>query len=181
MPWIKSDKAQLKRFTSSKEFLFDKIAQLECKLGAYKMSGKDVPNEALAVYVSTNPRNLWKAVPKGLVKLATLIQCDGRTSNPHQEIMSVIQQTASKRTYLTFDLDKKCSEILNECKRIVNNVCRVMETRGGYHIFVPHERIKDIERKLWYNEMKKYCDQAGDMMSPPVGTLQGGHLVKWAE
>lgn len=181
LPYIKSDKAQLKRFTSKKEFLFDKIAQLECKLGAYKIEGQPVPQEALALYITPNPRDLWKATIKGIQQLAKVVECNGRNSNPHQEVMSEIQKSSSERTYVIFDLDDKCPDKLNECLRIVDNKARVVETRGGYHIFLRKEHCDTITNKKWYVDLKKHCDQMGDIMSPPVGTIQGGHLVRFYE
>lgn len=178
VPWIKSDKGQLKRFVSTKERLFDKIAQLECKLGAYKFDGNDVPQESLALYVSPNPRDLWKATMRSIGQLAKVLECQGRGSNPHQEVISEIQKSASTRTYIQFDIDDKDPEIIKQIIALCDGYCDISETRGGFHVFVHKEATGKITNKMWYQSIAKFADVTGDSLTPPWGTYQGGHSVK---
>lgn len=180
VPWIKSDKGQLKRFTSTKAKLYDKIAQLECKVGAFKFDEHDVPQESLALYMSPNPRDLWKATVRSIGQLAKVLECNGKNSNPHQEVMSEIQRCAGTRKFVMFDIDEKDDTVLQNTIDIVDGYCDVVETRGGYHIFVHKSKIEKITNKnTWHQAIAKYSDVTGDMVSPPCGTYQGGHTVKF--
>lgn len=179
MSWIKSDKSQLVRGTSTKEKLFDKISQMECKIGAYKHGIHTVPQTALALYISVNPRNLQKAGLRSIGRLAELIENNNNTSNPHQEVLSQIQKTAGVKKYITFDVDQKDEVILQEIKKIVDGKCDVIETRGGYHIFIRKTEIASICDKMWYEKVKKYSDQSGDILSPIVGCVQGDTSPKF--
>jgi hypothetical protein len=178
VPWIKSDKSQLKRFTSKKEFLFNKIHQLEVPFGAYELSDNPVPQAALAVYVSANPRDLWKATVRSIGKLANVLECNGKNSNPHQEVMSEIQKTVGTRKYVCFDVDVKSEDDLTKIINLCDGYCNVTETRGGYHVFILKDKVDQIKTKNWYQEISKYAEQTGDLMTPPWGTLQGGWEVR---
>ena len=57
---LKADKGQLKRFSSRKDRLFEKIKHLERPIGTYTHEGQAVSNESLALYITVNPRSLTK-------------------------------------------------------------------------------------------------------------------------
>ena len=56
-----SDRTQLVRFVTDKERLLNRIARMECPLGTYTLKGRTVPQEALALYIHPNPRNMITA------------------------------------------------------------------------------------------------------------------------
>jgi len=179
IPHIRSDKAQLKRMTSTKDRIIDKIRQLECPVGSFKAGEHPAPQESLALYISTNPRDLWRATVRTIGQLAKVLEGQGKNSNPHAEAMSEIQKCAGTRHHVAFDIDEKDENILDECIGYVDGHCRVLETRGGYHLFVDKSKIPEIKEKMWHQKIAKYSDQTGDLMSPVGGTFQGGHSVKF--
>lgn len=198
---IKSDKAQLKRFVSDKERMFDKIKQLEVELEAYKQKQTPVPQEALALYILPNPRNMMKATINTMVKLAQSIRDQNVMMNPHQEALSEIQKSKSRTVWVDFDLDYKppsegetCIDkmrplqYLNNLRTQISNIVGVeaevkyLETRGGYHILVNPQSVAEDKTKSWYQSMTKILpeiDQVGDMMIPVPGTYQGGFTPKF--
>lgn len=190
LPHIKSDKAQLKRFTSNKERLFDKIRQLECPLGSYKQKDLVVPQEALALYITINPRSFIKANTASVRKLLDLALQPYNGFHPYQEVMSEIQKAKSRSVFVSFDFDVEKSQaplIIADIHTAVNTrAIDVVETRGGFHVIVNTEYIGIQYQKWWYNRMRavlaKYSqdhDNAGDIMLPVVGTYQGGFTPKF--
>lgn len=176
-PWIKSDKTQIKRFLSDKSRLIDKIKQLECPVGAYSYDGKAIPQEALALYITPNPRDCWKAVPRSIKALATLIECQGKNANPHQEVMSEIHRNCGQKVFLDFDIDTTDETVLQSALALVDNKAEVLRTRGGYHLLVRSADAKDgFATKLWYKALATLADVSADphSMLPVPGCYQGG-------
>lgn len=180
---IKSDKAQLKRFVSDKARMFDKIKQLEVELGAYKQKETPVPQEALALYITTNPRDMYKASINTMVKFATSIRDQNVLMNPHQEALSEIQKAKSRTVWVDFDIDEKKASIIKEVKEYLNGTAtyKIVETRGGYHLLVKPDTVHRSAKKDWYTFLSKIegVDQAGDLMMPVPGTYQGGFTPKF--
>lgn len=179
---FKSDKQQLKRFTSTKEDMVEKIRQLECAVGAYTQRGLPIPQEALALYISINPRDLWKATFTSLVTFAQHIQANANTKNPHQEVMSIIQQSCSNKYYMDIDVDAKDPAILEKIKEYVNpSSLTTIETRGGYHVLVELAALDPAIRKSWYPNVINLpnVDQSGDNIIPVPGCTQGGFTPKF--
>ena len=174
MQGIKTDKSQMKRFTSCKERMFNKIRQLECPIGAYTHRDIPIPQEALALYVSPSPRDLQRATIESLINLAKKVKDGNPNMNPHQEVMSTIQRTRSRKTVITFDIDSKDPAILNELRSISKDAVSVIETRGGYHFLVRPELMPE-DNGQWYQQFAKYADIKGDALCPVVGTSQGGY------
>lgn len=188
---IKSDKAQLKRFVSDKERMFQKIKQLEIAYGWYMQKNMIVPQEALALYITPNPRDMWKASINGMVKLANCIRDQNILANPHQEILSEIQRSKSRTCWIDFDIDldpsMQAMEIgvaISKVKAFVNSEAVVyLKTRGGFHVLVDPEKVSQEYKKTFYQNLSKIhgVDQTGDNMIPVPGCTQGGfvpHFIK---
>lgn len=183
---IKSDKAQLKRFVSDKERMFDKIKQLEVEVGAYKQKDIPIPQQALALYITVNPRDMWKATANSLVKLAQCMRDQNILVNPHQEVLSEIQRTKGTTHYVDFDLDLQTSDPSMDPKIIealietkVNyDAVDLLRTRGGYHILVNVKKVSSEFKNSFYQGLASIpgVDQTGDQMIPVPGTHQGGFV-----
>jgi hypothetical protein len=187
LPHIKTDKCQMKRFTSDKKRMIDKIRQLECPVGSYKQKDLIVPQEALALYITINPRSFVKANTASVRKLLDLALQPYNGFHPYQEVMSEIQKAKSRSVFVTFDFDVEKSVLmtfkigtgLESCLNM--NAVNIFETRGGYHVVIKTELIEDRFKKSWYNdvryllaELSEDHDNAGDIMLPVPGTYQGG-------
>lgn len=185
---VRSDKAQLKRFTANKSNLISKLKQLESPVGSYYVKDIIAPQESLAVYISPNPRSLKKATLNGLKKFADLITKEYNGYNPHQEIMSEIQKAKSRTVFVDFDFDVqpqfKLDDFYPELGYIINHeAVNILKTRGGYHLLIETSKIKDKYKNSWYqqiNELQKLYssdnDNYGDNMIPIAGCYQGGFV-----
>lgn len=187
LPHIKTDKAQLKRFVSDKERLFAKIKQLEIEVGWYHQKEHIIPQEALALYITVNPRDMYKASINTLVKLAQSVRDDNVLMNPHQEALSEIQRTKSRTVYVDFDIDSKGENpevYINTLKSIIGHSVgesaevKILETRGGYHILVNPSTVEQEFKSTFYKKLSSLngVDQAGDIMIPVPGCVQGGFI-----
>lgn len=177
---IRSDKQQLKRFVSKKEFLLEKIKQLQVPYGTYFQKHEPMPQEALALYINPNPRSYMKATKNALIKFAKLVTEPYNGHNPHQEVMSEIQKAFSRKVFFDFDFD---DVDLMETIACVENILPdksydVLKTRGGFHVLVKLEHITGDLKKSWYSKIKslKGVDICGDNMVPVPGTYQGGFV-----
>ena len=190
---INSDKSQLKRGTSPKSRLIDKLKQLECPLGSYKQKHNVAPQESLAVYINPNPRSNTKAARNALIRLAHLVTGENHGYNLHQEMISEVQKAKSRTCFVDFDFDlpeqykhynsnwfKQLLE--NDDVAINESAYNILQTRGGYHVLVKPDQVAYEFKNKWFNSFKDLqkiystdTDNHGDNMIPIPGCFQGGY------
>ncbi len=183
---ISSDKQQIRRIVTKKEYLFEKIQQLECPVGSYKQNGNEIPQEALALYITVNPRDLMKGSLNLFKKLVDVVV--GKEYNGHnqyQMALSEIQKAVSRKIYYDLDFDEAdMTETLTKINELINEDCyRVLKTRGGFHVIIELSKVDTNNHKFWFKSVTKLtgCDPNRDIMLPVCGTYQGGftpHFVK---
>lgn len=182
---LKSDKQMLKRFTSSKEFLFEKIKQLECEIGSYKQKHEAIPQEALALYISVNPRNYEIAARESAIDLVRLATNTYTGYNPHQIVLSNIQKSCGTKKYMDIDFDHvDIDDIKKTIEVFINpDALTYLKTRGGFHLLIELDKIKNDYKKSWYNNITtiKGADIHGDTLIPVVGCYQGMFIPHFYE
>lgn len=179
-PSATSDKTQCVRFTaSSKPSLLAKIKQLELANTSYvNKNGDSVHNDALALYMYVNPRDLVKA-SADLCK--TLV--DGlvrqQFSNPAYQALSAIQKSKGDSSCVVFDYDNVS---VDEVKSYVKSkftetyAFTFIKTRGGVHLVVDPALIEHDMKRSWHKYLLDLpgFDTSGDLMVPVPGCTQGG-------
>jgi hypothetical protein len=181
-PHIKTDKSQLKRFVATrKDFILNKIKQLEVKIGSYKTKdGEGVPQEALALYVNPGPRNQKTAMFSLMKRLIDIQICNGDNFNIHAEALSAIQKSKSKTAFIDFDIDSEDAgkEVFDKIDftQINKDAVHFLKTRGGMHILIETKKVEEKYSKTWYKYFTTtfQIDIKGDNMIPVPGTFQGG-------
>lgn len=182
--YLKADKAQLKRGTSKKDYLFDKIKQLEVEFGSYKQNGYEIPQESLALYINPNPRSERKAMKLLLTKGLELIINEAKGFSCQSEALSAIQQSCSRKLFLDFDFDNSNFEDYKEAiENQVSGAYKVLVTRGGFHLLVTPSLIKNNKR--WYEVISNWeaVDKTNhtDCLLPVPGCCQGGFVPYFYE
>lgn len=175
---INSDKAQMKRFATNKEWMFRKIRQLETEVGTYWQQSIPIPQDALALYITVNPRSQVKAAKNLLVKLADLITKPYNSYNVSAEAMSELQKATSRKIYFDIDIDdEQVLDIKEEIKGKINEeAVTFLITKNGLHVLVELDKIAEEYRKTWWNDLNKLpgADVKGsDGMIPVPGCTQG--------
>lgn len=177
---IKGDKQQIRRTTSSKEFLYDKIKQMECEIGSYKQNGLPIPQESLVLYINPNPRSMELAAKNGVIELIKLTQEKYSGYNPYNFMLNFAQTQSKRKIFCNFDFDNvDLNQTKEKLKDIINSDCLTfLITRCGFHILVNYSKIDTKYVKTYYNNMKKLggVDVVGDVMMPIPGTYQGGFM-----
>jgi len=165
-------------------------------VGCYKTSdGVDIPNDALAIYITVNPRSLKKAAKNSCkILLGRLLDENCKINyNPYKLVLSEIQKANSKTVFYDIDVDNK-NISFDELKQyvisndLINISClNFLKTRGGFHILVEISKIESIYKSNWYNNMmkidgvdkiccKEYDDEkvdGEDNLTPIAGCVQG--------
>jgi len=175
-----NDKCNCKRFTATdKGWLIKKIRQLEIPIGRYfNKNGTPVHNDALALYISINPRSFAGAQKRLLIRLAEVITRGNINLNPASMALSDIQRSKSRTVFVDFDFDDVQFNDLPVLKYIINREAfDVLNTRGGFHLLVRPDKVTEEFKNNWYKNLTAIpqCDVSGDNMIPIAGCTQGGY------
>lgn len=175
-----SDKHHCKRFTTTPERLVEKLRQCETPVGSYVVkSGIVVPQEAIACYISANPRDMVKATRYALVRFAELVASGSINHNPHQEVLTAIHKSPGHKHFLDIDFDGvDPDDVMPQIAEAVNReAILILHTRGGFHALIELAKVDPGRVKTWYKKMMAIpgVDIRGDNLIPIPGTYQGGH------
>ena len=150
------------------------------------VDGKPFPTSVMVVYATVNPRDVNKAVRMMATTLVNKVFESGSIRLKDAKIKTYLQKCQKKR-YVGIDIDTK-----DDIKKVIDAIRAkidtfdVIETRGGYHVYIAMDAIDKTTGKFLYQELPKlfpkHVDSINsDLMCPVPGTLQGGFKVRFCE
>lgn len=193
--WVKttgitiSSQVQLKRFQATKKTLVNKLEQMEVAYGVYMDKGKPIPEEALGVYITPNPRSLTQSNFTVMKELLNGIQT-GQILNPYQVSLSALQTNCSKKVFfdldIDFDADKISENRIKELRQAIEFPATWIRTRGGFHCLIHLNEIPKLLASKWYQQVLSLktddidITMNGDNIIPLAGCTQGGFVPHFA-
>jgi hypothetical protein len=193
--WIKttgitiSSQVQLKRFQATKKTLVNKLEQMEVAYGVYMDKDKPIPEEALGVYITPNPRSLTQSNFTVMKELLTGIQT-GQILNPYQVALSALQTNCSKKVFFDLDIDidhdKVSENRIKELRQAITLPATWIQTRGGFHCLIHLNEIPKALASKWYQQVLSLKTDGiditmnGDNVIPLAGCTQGGFVPRFA-
>lgn len=184
---LKADKAQLKRFTSTKERLIQKIKQLELPLNLYDSGNTIVSQDNLAIYITPNPRDLHQSSLVLMKEISERLIRKDNAINPHTLALNMIQTTTSRKIFFDLDIDFKIENHQQAIEKFkldiadcINSDCLTfIKTNGGLHCLINLQNINKEYQKTWHPKVSQLsCNEYdvtmnGDNVLPIVGCIQG--------
>lgn len=176
----------LKRSLANKENLLNKIKQMETALGTYQYNGIDIPNSALTVHITMNPR-CQKSASKAMSIELLNNAYNGNFANIHTLSLNCIQKSKSKSNYKIFDFDGVALDVIREkvCKFVNSEAVSFVKTRGGVHVCIKLDKVDTKYSKTFYQKLQSLPNfdnnSSNDITTPIVGTFQGGFEVTYYE
>ncbi len=166
----------VKSFYCRKEFLLNKIKELEVKEGLYMSRGESIPYEALALYISPNPRSLTKAKINFLTNTLNKV-FKNEEFDLVSSALSEIQNSNGTNYYTDFDFDKVLFEDTKDIilKYVNKEAIVVLHTRGGFHLLINMNLLEDKYKNTFYQNIRKIegVDIPKSKLVPIVGCSQG--------
>jgi hypothetical protein len=178
---IKDDREQLRRLLVTKDVMLDKIRQMECPLGCYKQRATEIPQEAIAMYINPNPRDMIKGASRTVVELfEKVVNSPGLILDAQSIAMTHIHKSKSRTVFAHFDYDTM--EPSDWMKLAIGTyinpeACSIIKTRGGFHVLVRPELVSAEFKTRWFTKLISLGQEitpTGDMIMPIPGCMQGG-------
>jgi hypothetical protein len=173
-----------------KRKLAHQVKELCVPRGLYKdRNGTAVPEHALAVYLTANPRSYSRAAVEMIATLAERLR-RGQPVRLDSLVKTQIHRCVSRKVYLDVDVDPASGDDLLATVAAVRTILgqtplHVIRTRSGSHVLVQTKHMDPAVKKTFYKQLQDLSDSMegmleirGDSMVPIPGTFQGGAVPR---
>lgn len=174
-----SDRKQCARFLTTTDRLIEKLKKTEIVVGHYTTKGVEIPQAALAAYITPNPRSLTLGMRNAAHKFMDYL-LDGQVKDAVEESMTEVHKARGSKYYVDFDFDGDETKPEDLLQHVNPEALTIVHTRGGFHALVNPLFVHKFFMKTWYQAIQKLpgVDHTGDKMLPIPGCVQGGFVPR---